>query len=401
MLQNLINSTITSISKVAVALASKSLFEYSGGKFHLSHVNIQVPGSWTSSDCQTSMETNLSTSRDEGDIFIGPDHPIYGSEPWTQQSQSCGNPGDFIYVPRSFIKIQHNEGNETDSNVGKLGQELRNQFLRYRFGVFQDGRADRTPLSVNSRQHSLCYGQTVMEIIEKHPDFTSSRVQKKTMTAPPDTKFTIFKAQPPVYVLILENSMAMDHNDHWELIQKSAKKFILHDLADDARLGLVLFNSGAHVAHEIQELKSGKIRRGLAVMIKNKFSLSPKNDSCVMCGFTEAISALPSNVKGATFIVISQGKSSSLDLHEEMHLLDLSKKHRVKLFSISIPEQPQDDLSLSLERLAHSTGGQSFFIPEESYRKVETELSTYVHLVDAFSGIQSRISNDGPFLVGR
>ena len=62
--------------------------------------------------------------------------------------------------------------------------------------------------------------------------------------------------------------------------------------------------------------------------------------------------------------------------------------------------QPQDDISLSLERLCHNTGGQSFFIPEESFDRRETELTTYVALVDAFREIQVRTSQDGPFLVG-
>ena len=98
-------------------------------------------------------------------------------------------------------------------------------------------------------------------------------------------------------------------------------------------------------------------------------------------------------------ILISQGKSTSLAVDEERELSELSSKHRLQIFSVAIPKQPQDDISLLLERLAHVSGGQSFFIPEpESYGN-ELDLSTYVALVDSFREIQARTSYDGPYLV--
>ena len=32
------------------------------------------------------------------------DHPIHNSAAWTQQSQGCARPGDFIYLPRSSLQ---------------------------------------------------------------------------------------------------------------------------------------------------------------------------------------------------------------------------------------------------------------------------------------------------------
>lgn len=99
--------------------------------------------------------------------------------------------------------------------------------------------------------------------------------------------------------------------------------------------------------------------------------------------------------------MISQGKSTSLAVSEEVECSELASKHRLQIFSVAIPKQPQDDISILLERLAHVSGGQSFFIPEpESYGN-ESDLSTYVSLVDAFREIQARTSNDGPYLVSK
>ena len=39
--------------------------------------------------------------------------------------------------------------------------------------------------------------------------------------------------------------------------------------------------------------------------------------------------------------MVSQGKTTSLALNEEKELTDLAAKHRLKIFSVAIPKQPQ------------------------------------------------------------
>ena len=103
---------------------------------------------------------------------------------------------------------------------------------------------------------------------------------------------------------------------------------------------------------------------------------------------------------GGTVILISQGVTTSLALNEEKEMLDLASKHRVQVFTVSIPRRPANDISLSLERLAHNTGGQSFFVSSSGHSsEAEERLQTYVGLVDAFREIQARATNDGPYLV--
>jgi hypothetical protein len=123
--------------------------------------------------------------------------------------------------------------------------------------------------------------------------------------------------------------------------------------------------------------------------------LNPKTDSCVRCGVIKAIEALQTSgsTVGATFILISQGKSTSLSSNFEKDLTDLSRRHRLQIFSIAIPTYPYTDLSLSLERLSFNTGGLSFFVAEKS------ALDRYVGLLEAFREIQLRTQNAGPYLV--
>ena len=96
---------------------------------------------------------------------------------------------------------------------------------------------------MGSEQHSLCYGKSVIDVVAAHPDVQGSRA--KTMTKRKNRKtdldqlmrFTVSSAQPPRFVIALENSKAMDTRGHWELIMRSVRKMVQHDLPADAHLG--------------------------------------------------------------------------------------------------------------------------------------------------------------------
>ncbi len=370
-----------------------------------------------------------------------PDHPVHRDRPWTQQSRGCARPGDFIYLPRSFLgqdggkatsnettteSSRNNDDDERARKLAQIGESVRNHFLRYRYGVFGE---PGVAMGVGSHQHAFCMGRTVEEVIAEHSDLIlanmmrsqqrqrqhhRTRTPKRSQETPssssstiqvPPIRFTISGHQPPRYVLVLENSLAMDEGGHWDLIRRAAKKFVVHDLEPNARLGLVLFNEGAYVAHPAQRLSTTQVRQGVAVNIGNKFALVNKNGSCVRCGVVKAIEALQTSSRsaavGGTVILVSQGKSTGLGNGEEKELMDLSAKHRLRVFSISIPRQPQDDLSTSLERLCHSSGGRSFFIPTGTGGGSGAEsLATYVRVVDALREVQARTADGGgPYLV--
>ncbi|TRY76241.1 hypothetical protein TCAL_07999 [Tigriopus californicus] len=388
---------------------------------------------WTASDCQTPLEATKPVRNSNGDIYVSLDHPIYNDEPWTQQSMGCGQPGDFIYLPRSCMDVEKIPRNKSISvkNINKLaknqsirlGEKIRDQWIRYRFGVFSDLKDSNVLPSVNLDQHALCFGKSVKEIVLSHPDLITSKGGAETQLLssssskkfqqfqpkqksqpqqllPPPPKFRFTRAEGSKYVIVLENSQAMNENSHWDVIRRACKKFLLHDAPSDASVALVLFNQRSHIAHSLTTLGNRESRQSLAVQINNKYSLSPKNHSCVLCGIKSAMEALEAgsfSPMGANVILISQGLSTNLGLDDETQVLDMAAKHWLQIYSVAIPSQPQADISMPLERLTQKTGGLSYFIPETSYDK--ESLATYVAMVDAFREIQARSTDDGPFLI--
>ena len=144
---------------------------------------------------------------------------------------------------------------------------------------------------MTSRQHSLCRGHTVKNVILAHPDFHGLRAPVN-FTVP---RFSVTRQSSPRYVIVLENSQTMNMRDHWDFIRTASKKFIVQDLPDAAMVGLVLFNEQAHVAFPVSRLgprANPQTRNGLAFSIKNKYNLSPSSGSCVRCGIERALEAL-------------------------------------------------------------------------------------------------------------
>ena len=61
-------------------------------------------------------------------------------------------------------------------------------------------------------------------------------------------EFTVTREEPPKYIIVLENSLAMNFNNSWELLRTALRKFIKKDLEDpETQVGLVLFNEDASV----------------------------------------------------------------------------------------------------------------------------------------------------------
>jgi len=253
----------------------------------------------------------------DGDFLVSGDHPVHGERPWTQQSLGCGRPGDFIYLPRSFVFnageiVAHNEQNDTrrnevDNTYEDYAEEdpglvVRDQWLRYQYGVFDSpGKSDPSAAPrVGTRQHKFCDGRSVADVVNGHSDMLTSRSRRgksarvinNVNVAMGSMRITLSRRNSPRYVVVLENSRAMDEAGRWEIVRKATKKFITNDLSNSSSIALVLFNKDAHVANRMEFLDTPSRGEEVASKITNGFQLFPGNSSCIRCGILKAVKAL-------------------------------------------------------------------------------------------------------------
>ena len=81
--------------------ASGILFQELNGRFGT--VNLRIPKSWTNSHCYTEglIQEHQHFQGQNPNVIVGPYNQQ--SNLWTQQSQGCQHPGDFVYLPQTAL----------------------------------------------------------------------------------------------------------------------------------------------------------------------------------------------------------------------------------------------------------------------------------------------------------
>ena len=139
---------------------------------------------------------------------------------------------------------------------------------------------------------------------------------------------TMTRYSPPSYVIVLENSEMM--GSQWDLVRTVLRNLILEQeyLPDNARLGLVMFNSAAYTSHSLVNLSEAN-RQSLSLSIRSKHNLSPSTESCVSCGLSKAVESL--HGAPAVILLISRAGPSQTETWS------LATKHQLSTFSLLIP----------------------------------------------------------------
>ena len=100
--------------------ASDYLYEATHRKTYFHRVIIVLPPNWDGRACGKllpAIHTSASTVAN-AEFRIGSEHPVFGHSPFTQQSQGCRRPGDFVSLGYQYI-MQYNETEHGTSVPGK------------------------------------------------------------------------------------------------------------------------------------------------------------------------------------------------------------------------------------------------------------------------------------------
>ena len=101
-----------------------------------SSYTVVVPAHWSSSRCSSSLVAAQGRTRHLGaDILVERSSSLGVSGPLTLQSRGCGLRGDHISLPTSFLGLQ---ANSSEQQAGVRARQLAHQFIKLRFGVFDE-----------------------------------------------------------------------------------------------------------------------------------------------------------------------------------------------------------------------------------------------------------------------
>ena len=228
-----------------------------------------------------------------------------------QSVGECGARGDYVELPYNLITANRSQ---------EAGQDLGAALLRLMYGVWEPA----------SAQQSRCWGQSASQVIRSHPDFVlSPSLPTVNFTRP---TVTVTRYSPPSYVIVLENSAMM--GSQWDLVRTVLRNLILEQeyLPDNARLGLVMFNSAAYTEHPVVELSEPN-RQSLSLSIRSKHNLSPSTESCVSCGLSKAVESL----HGQPGVILLLSRAGPAATQTQLESWSLAEKHQLRIFSLVLP----------------------------------------------------------------
>ncbi|XP_035701868.1 uncharacterized protein LOC110862936 [Folsomia candida] len=92
--------------------------------------------------------TSASSIRDS-QFRIGGEHPVFGHNPWTQQSKGCGQQGDMISAGFQYV-LQYND---TEAGHSTPERTFVKEFVKFRYGVFEETGFENDPIYPTAYYH--------------------------------------------------------------------------------------------------------------------------------------------------------------------------------------------------------------------------------------------------------
>ncbi|XP_006169768.1 calcium-activated chloride channel regulator 1 [Tupaia chinensis] len=185
-------------------------------------------------------------------------------------------------------------------------------------------------------QNQRCNLRSTWEVISDSEDF------KKTTpmtTQPPQPTFSLLQIGQRIVCLVLDKSGSMSIGDRLKRLNQAAKLFLLQTVEQGSWVGMVTFDSAAHVQSELKQINSGADRNALSAslptvasggtsicsglrsaftVIRKKYSTDGSEIALLTDGEDSSISGCFNEVKqsGAIIHTVALGPSAAKELEE-------------------------------------------------------------------------------------
>ncbi|CAL4124268.1 unnamed protein product, partial [Meganyctiphanes norvegica] len=399
---------------------SQQLFTTTSGMAYLRDVTVALPSSWKMDPMSCSPWAPLVATATpiNGHIHVtAAPHPLFGSQPWVQQSQGCGHPGDYIQLGSDLLRAT-----STNASVTRAAKLLVREWTKFRWGIFDEGghhddplypltisdpvtnaerpntchnksnhgafcsMEDHTPEAPN-KHNALCDGRPAWDIISKSKDFSNQRSAGSNSTNIIPT-FKFIKPALPHIVLIVEDTAVMNLQRRWEFIRKAVRRLIVYDIPDDTHIGVVVFNSVATTVAPVSQMDSeSDVRELVGSSLPRNPSRIPESHKCLLCGLQEAVRVLDDvagGMQGGTIILLTTGTGNTPE--EEMNeIIQLTLQKSLKIEVILYPMSESHGsirADSRLQSLAARSHGSTLTVMDEGVGN-DSKLYMMASLMDA------------------
>ncbi|CAL4205908.1 unnamed protein product [Meganyctiphanes norvegica] len=379
----------------------------------------RVPGSGSLSPCPLPGPLTTVAVTTPHHIRVASRHPIFGDDPWVQQSQGCGHQGDFIQMGSELLLRS-----AVNNSYTHAGKELLTRWIMFRWGVFAEHGYEGDSLypatfpdptsgdphkntclppgsdapfcaiedvmpQAPTRQNALCKGVSAVDIVMHSQEiiFHQNVSSKNTFALVPSLQFIQYGS--PRIVILIEDTAVMNLHQRWDFIRKAIRRAIVYDMPNNSYVSIVVFNSMAKTVTKLTKVDyDHNIRQRIGSSLPRNPSEELEINKCLLCGIQEAVRAMDTvddDVHGGTIILLTspEVQVSSLELKD---IKNLAIQRSVKLDAILYPYTKQANginIGNDFEELISETGGNTYFVMDKGIGD-DSKLSMMVALMDSF-----------------
>ncbi|XP_042861518.1 calcium-activated chloride channel regulator 1-like [Penaeus japonicus] len=201
-----------------------------------------------------------------------------------------------------------------------------------------------------NRHNLMCQGRSVWDIMGQHSDFDGG--VNPPIAALTPTKFTVLRQEEAKFCLVLDYSRSMDDFQRIEKLQRTAQRWILHEVAQGSSVGIVKFWGTATKTSGLVEITDQTSRQNLANLID--LNLGPSTS--IGAGLSLAVNEVLVEQKNPVIVLVTDGKENKRPYISEIKDKVVSSGARVVTIAFGKDADP------NLESLAEATGGKTFTV---------------------------------------
>jgi len=216
---------------------------------------------------------------------------------------------------------------------------------------------------IPTKQNAMCDGQSVMEVVMKHPDFSGFQ-PRINLTGEVDTTPTFKLIRPSAtaaFSFVLDVSGSMD-GDKISRMKQGVRSVMTSniDYQKNTGIGVVSFSSSADIDHEVVPISTDGARDEIIDTVDN---LRAGGSTSLGSGLSKGLEALENYglQKGGALVFLTDGMQSSGYLGIQ-DVIDEVVSREVRVCTVAFGKDADPDI----EELAERTNGAAYFVSDNS-----------------------------------
>ncbi|KAK8376795.1 hypothetical protein O3P69_010010 [Scylla paramamosain] len=205
-----------------------------------------------------------------------------------------------------------------------------------------------------TRHNLLCGGQSVWEVISKHPDLeeNSKEIEQGSSV---ELRFTVVREVPTKYMMALETTSAVKGKEALnDKLKERLTKWLRDGVSDESFVGLVEFGS-ITVKTPLKLAGSGSTRLDLIDKISDLKSL--EGPPCYGCVLSAVLQLLGGKANNSVILLVASGEEPFTESWESI-FLNMVKGHNIRVHILLLSEEGKG--VAKLKELNEATTGRMF-----------------------------------------